>query len=203
MDIYLKEKEIYENTGTVMFSAEKSIFSIHEMNELEKLSNSLPLEHVEVGDANEPNYLEVGRMMTDIKIPEVVNKPESEKAIDILLSSKARNFFKFILSENKLCLRRLQYNILKKNCFVGLHLDTDSNPDYIVAVVLQFGGNFVGGDYVVYGGNMPPRSYHPARHSMIISNCNYKHEVTKIVSGVRKSLVFFLSKSDSFNKREN
>ena len=71
MDNYLKEKEIYENTGTVMLSAEKNIYSTYEMNELEELANSLPLEHVEVGDANELNYLEVGRMMTDVKIPEI------------------------------------------------------------------------------------------------------------------------------------
>ena len=37
----------------------------------------------------------------------------------------------------------------------------------------------------------------------IISNCNYAHEVTKVESGNRKSLVFFVSKEAGKNKRNN
>ena len=33
---------------------------------------------------------------------------------------------------------------------VILHLDTDSNPDYIAACVIQLGDNFEGGIYRVY-----------------------------------------------------
>ena len=39
---------------------------------------------------------------------------------------------------------------MKKNAFVGYHLDIDSNPDYLYAVVLQLGNKFTGGKYVVY-----------------------------------------------------
>ena len=88
----------------------------------------------------------------------------------------------------------MQYNILNAGCFVGLHLDTDSNPDYMVAVVIQFGDDFKGGDYVVYGGGKPPRVYKPTRNSIIIIDCKYEHEVTKVTSGSRKSLVFFLKR---------
>ena len=34
-----------------------------------------------------------------------------------------------------------------KEQFVGLHLDKDSNPDYLVAVVIQLGNKFTGGGY--------------------------------------------------------
>ena len=33
---------------------------------------------------------------------------------------------------------------------VGYHLDVDSNPDYLYAVVIQLGSRFTGGKYVVY-----------------------------------------------------
>ena len=39
---------------------------------------------------------------------------------------------------------------MKKNSFVGFHLDTDSNPDYLYAVILQLGHKYKGGNYVVY-----------------------------------------------------
>ena len=95
----------------------------------------------------------------------------------------------------------MQYNILGEGCFVGLHLDTDSNPDYLVAVVIQFGDEFSGGEYVVYGGDQPPRRYSPEKNSIIVSNCDYEHEVTKVTAGQRKSLVFFLSESGGKNTR--
>ena len=38
---------------------------------------------------------------------------------------------------------------------------------------------------------------------LIISNCNYPHEVTKVESGNRKSLVFFVSNDAGKNKRNN
>ena len=37
---------------------------------------------------------------------------------------------------------------------------------------------------------------------LIISNCTYPHEVTKVTSGKRKSLVFFISKHFGSNKRQ-
>ena len=203
MKKFLNEKTKFLETGTIMLPKENNIFSLSELNLLEKLSDSLPREHVEVGDANEPNFLDVGRIMTDIQQPVVVNKEISVKALEILNAKEKMAFFKYILGKNKLYIRRVQYNILKENSFVGIHLDTDSNPDYLVAVVLQFGGEFQGGDYVVYGGGLPPRSFHPHRYSMIISDCRYEHEVTKIKKGIRKSLVFFLSSNNGKNTRKN
>ena len=203
MEKYAHQKKVLKTSGTIMLKEDKNIFDSHELKKLENLADRLPLEHVEVGDANEPNFLDVGRMMTDIKEPLIVNEDLSIKALEILRSEKAMNFFKYMLDQETLYIRRLQYNILKENSFVGVHLDTDSNPDYLVAVVLQFGGDFEGGDYVVYGGNLPPRSFHPPKYSLIISDCKYEHEVTKIISGKRKSLVYFLSPNNGKNLRIN
>ena len=47
-------------------------------------------------------------------------------------------------------IRRIQFNQIDKDCFVGYHLDTDSNPDYIAAGVIQIGSKFEGGLYRVY-----------------------------------------------------
>ena len=34
---------------------------------------------------------------------------------------------------------KIQYNKIEENCFIGYHLDTDSNPDYLCACVIQLG----------------------------------------------------------------
>ena len=83
---------------------------------------------------------------------------------------------------------------IQKNCFVGYHLDIDSNPDYIAACVIQLGSKFKGGIYRVYQKKSKKfYDYAPSKGSLIISNCLYPHEVTKVKAGKRGSLVFFVS----------
>ena len=47
-----------------------------------------------------------------------------------------------------------------------------------------------------------PRSFSPPRFSVIFSDCRYEHEVKKIKTGLRKSLVFFLSTNNGKNARK-
>ena len=89
---------------------------------------------------------------------------------------------------------------MKKNAFVGYHLDIDSNPDYLYAVVIQLGSKFTGGKYIVYK-NKIKKSFSPKYMSIIISDCKIPHEVTKVRSGERISFVFFLSENFAKNKR--
>ena len=122
---------------------------------------------------------------------------------------KIKNYiklFKSILNINdktKIFLRRVQFNQIRKGCFVGYHLDNDSNPDYIAAVAIQFGKNYSGGKFRVHQNKKKYIDYAPLQKSVIISNCAYPHEVTKVTKGNRKSLVFFISKNFGKNKRKN
>jgi len=199
---FSEQKLSYSKNGTIMLGQKINIFSQVELQQLENLADKLPFEHIEIGDADEPNSLEVGRLITDIDEPKLVNDLISNQVIDIVGSDERMKFYKFLLDKPELYIRRMQYNVMGEGCFVGLHLDTDSNPDYLVAVVVQLGGEFKGGEYVVYGGGIPPRSFSPPRFSVIFSDCRYEHEVTKIKSGLRKSLVFFLSTNNGSNARE-
>jgi hypothetical protein len=201
-NIYKEEKSNYLLNGTIMLEEKNNIFSLSELQNLQQFADQLPFEHIEIGDANEPNFLEVGRLITDIDKPRLVNDLISKQVIDIVGSDERMEFYKFLLDKPDLHIRRMQYNVMGEGCFVGLHLDTDSNPDYLVAVVVQLGGDFKGGEYVVYGGGIPPRSFSPPRFSVIFSDCRYEHEVTKIKTGLRKSLVFFLSTNDGKNARK-
>ena len=81
-------------------------------------------------------------------------------------------------------------------------MDVESNPDYIAAGVIQFGNNFKGGLYRVYQSKKKFTDYKSTAGSLIISNCNYPHEVTKVMKGRRESLVFFVSKNNKLNKRK-
>ena len=197
-------KKDYQDKGTVLFNLKDSFFENIDFEALKDASKNIPYETVQIGDAGEKNKVEVGRFMTDIDKPQIVNNKYSKKVLNILNKANYKKIFGEIIShEKELYIRRVQVNKMCKDSFIGYHLDVDSNPDYLAAVVIQIGAEFEGGDYVVYKNkeDKKPNVFKPFYQSMIISNCLRPHEVTKIVSGERISLVFFLCSHDSDNKR--
>ena len=180
-----------------------SPLSESDMQEIDLCCTKVDKEFVEIGDAGEKNNLLVGRFMTDVEKPEIVKNLYSERILKVLNQEKIMKFMKKILNINSGCfLRRVQFNQISKNNFVGHHLDTDSNPDYIAASVIHLGSSFKGGKYRVYQKDGSYFDYTSTYGDLIISNCTYPHEVTRVTSGQRKSLVFFISKHFGSNKRK-
>jgi len=197
-------KNEYNEKGTVLFDLKNSFFDKFDFLTLEKASKNISYETILIGDAGEKNKVEVGRFMTDVNKPEIVNNDYSKEVLNILNKKHYKKKFAEIISYKKdLYIRRVQVNKMSINSFIGYHLDVDSNPDYIAAVVIQIGAKFTGGDYVVYRDkdDKKPNVFKPFYQSMIISNCKRPHEVTKILSGERISLVFFLCSHDGNNQR--
>ena len=199
-----KFKNNYKQLGTMLLrnNDQQNPLSPEDMNELSICCEKVEKEFIQIGDAGEKNNLLVGRFMTDIDKPRVVDNPYSEKVIRILKKEKLKKFISKVLniSEN-FYLRRIQFNQIDKNCFVGYHLDTDSNPDYIAAGVIQLGSDFDGGLYRVYQKNGKFYDYKSSYGDLILSDCTYPHEVTKVNEGHRKSLVFFVSLNEKENRR--
>lgn len=197
-------KEEYDKKGTVLFDLKNSFFQNIDFETLKQASENISYETVHIGDAGEKNKVEVGRFMTDVEKPEIVSNEYSQKVLNILNNTNYKKIFGEIISyEKELYVRRVQVNKMHKDSFIGYHLDVDSNPDYLAAAVVQIGAEFEGGDYVVYKNkdDKYPNVFKPFYQSMIISNCLRPHEVTKITSGERISLVFFLCSHDGENKR--
>ena len=202
--LIMNHKNEYQTKGTTLITFDEVInpFSNDDFKNLFEYCEKVEKEFIEIGDAGENNNLMVGRFMTDKNKPEIVDNPYSKKLLKILGKRSLVNLIKNILNlKNEFYLRRVQYNQINKGNFVGYHLDTDSNPDYLAACVLQLGKNFEGGIYRVFQKDKSYNDFHPTEGSLIISNCNYPHEVTRVISGERKSLVFFISNHYGDNKR--
>jgi len=200
-----KFKKNYALNGTAYVEENFSPFNESEFSSISECCEKVDKEFVTVGDANEPNHVNVGRFMTDVEIPKIVNNLYSKKLIDILWSENVKSYIKFITNvKEEIFIRRVQYNEIEENYFVGYHLDIDSNPDYLAACVLQLGEKFDGGLYRVYNkeNNSKYIDYKPDYGSLIISDCNFPHEVTKVIDGKRGSLVFFVSTNPGLNRRK-
>jgi hypothetical protein len=203
MSNFKQFKTKYQKFGTAYIGLDYQLFTADEIKELKKLCMDVPKEHITVGDAGEMNYLNVGRFMIDKKNPELVNHKFSEPLLKIISKNTIKELLSEILSINKeeINFRRIQFNEIGKNCFVGRHLDTDSNPDYLAACVIQVGDKFEGGKYRVFQKNEEFIDYSPEYGSLLISDCKYPHEVTKVETGLRGSLVFFISTHKGENRR--
>jgi hypothetical protein len=203
MSNFKQFKTKYQKFGTAYIGLDYQLFTADEIKELKKLCMDVPKEHITVGDAGEMNYLNVGRFMVDKKNPELVNHKFSEPLLKIISKNTIKQLLSEILSIKKeeINFRRIQFNEIGKNCFVGRHLDTDSNPDYLAACVIQVGDKFEGGKYRVFQKNEEFIDYSPEYGSLLISDCKYPHEVTKVETGLRGSLVFFISTHKGENRR--
>jgi hypothetical protein len=195
--------EAMRREGTVVLDFGENPLDENEWRRLDQLTsrNAIPYERVTLGDADEPNFVEVGRFMTDVEAPALVNRPVSDELMSIIGSPKMMKLYSQALGVDDLYIRRCQVNFYNQGSFVGLHLDTDSNPDYLSPVVLQFSGDYEGGDYVVHLEKLGPQRYRTGRYSLLISRCDLPHEVTQVTRGTRKSLVFFLSRHMGKNRR--
>jgi len=189
--------------GVVAIPENFELFTTEEWSEIEALAvhEDMPYETVLIGDAGEPNRVEVGRIMTDIERPRVVNESVSRRLLEILAAPQRMAFLRELLGEPVLHLRRAQINRMHEKSFIGPHVDRDSNPDYEVAVVLQLGDSFEGGDFIVHLPNGHRRVIKPEFRSITITRCELLHEVATVEAGERVSLVFFVSRHAEENRR--
>lgn len=192
-----------EQTGAIYIDDAEGFLLEQEWQDLERLcfESGLPYETVTVGDADEPNQVEVGRFMTDVEVPRRVNPDVSERVLKIIGDPKRMEQLSKLLGYERVYLRRAQVNHMHRGSFVGLHLDTDSNPDYEIAVVLQLGRSFEGGEFVIQLPQGGETSITPRYRSTIISCCSYPHEVRTVTGGIRTSLVYFVASHDGPNRR--
>ena len=196
-------RQSLQQTGALYIDDTEAFLDAQEWEELERLCfhSNLPYETVTVGDANEPNKVEVGRFMTDVEQPEPVNPLVSARAMEILAHPRRMAILSDLLGVEQLHMRRAQVNHMHRGSFVGLHLDTDSNPDYQISVVLQLGREFSGGDFVIHLPDGSENVIQPKFRSTIISRCDYRHEVRTVTEGTRTSLVYFVAAHGGPNRR--
>ncbi len=192
----------YQENGSCYIKQASVPISKKDLKTLENLCNEVKKEFITIGDADEPNHLWVGRFMSDKDRPRLLNKELAKVVIEIVGGEKIKKLLKNIMKDDReLYLRRVQFNKIDKDCFIGHHLDVDSNPDYLCACVIQFGDDYDGGIFRVYTNKKDFIDYKTEYNSLMISNCHYPHEVTKVLDGSRKSLVFFFAHHKKMNRR--
>ena len=187
-------KQQFEEHGALLFNDIEFPLASAEWQQIESLLEDVEYEHIVGGDAGEGHSVWVCRFYNDVEKP-VALHARSKEISDIMMSGKMKSFYQKILGVDDLCLRRCQANLLHEGDYIGVHVDQDSNPDYFVTVVLHFGSEYCGGEFITRDQERGDHSYKPYQRAALVNDCSIPHEVTKVESGKRKTLACFMSKN--------
>jgi len=192
----------FDDEGSVLLTPDECPLHAADWVRLDELTSaeSLPYESVELGDTGDRHQVEVGRFLTDSDRPRAVHFA-AVKVLGIIDGPPMRRLHERLLGRAGLTIRRCQVNLLREGGFVGMHVDRDANPDYLLAVILQLGKDYQGGEYVVHHHLHGTLCYRIPHRAILVSRCDLSHAVTPVTRGVRKTLVYFLSAHASENRR--
>ncbi|MDO9167023.1 MAG: 2OG-Fe(II) oxygenase [Rhodoferax sp.] len=191
----------YNTSGIAVFTEHEGFLDAPQWERLEQAIRSMTYEPVILGDAGEINNLDVARFMTDVQDMKVVDEVSTAILMDIVATKALQVFYRKITGFDQIFIRRAQVNRMRRGSFIGEHVDRDSNPNYAAAVVLQFGRNFSGGDFVVRGEDGAEHPISPTYRSVVITRCDVPHRVATVTHGERTSLVYFLADHSGPNDR--
>lgn len=90
---------------------------------------------------------------------------------------------------------------MRGGSFIGVHVDRASNPDYSAAIVLQFGKDFSGGEFVVKSESRADVTISPSYRSVVVTRSSLAHQVETVTAVERTSLVYFLADHNGANAR--
>lgn len=152
------------------------------------------VEQPSIGDSrNEDCRLDVVRFINrDNHVSRIVNDKYTNSILGIL---KSANFLGKIekstgLDSSCLNILRMQFNSMGENAYVGVHTDTESDPAYLVSVLMRTDSTYDGGKLFIH--NTPPEAIDQKPHSVLVMDPSKEHEVKKVTSGKRDTLVAFL-----------
>lgn len=156
-------------------------------------------DHITRGDRGEPHDIRKLALRSDLE--EIADDPinlEILRQIEPIIGSKEM-FDTVYKKVDPLArtLRKVQINLLPESGFVGPHIDRESNPQWLMACVLQLSKQYEGGEYVIdiNGGKKFTSQY----GSLLIARTDVVHWVNPVTSGIRKTLVYFIGMNSGPN----
>ncbi|RXH38193.1 hypothetical protein XH94_23270 [Bradyrhizobium zhanjiangense] len=189
--------------GTVVIDPQ-ILFTQADLAKIDQLQAEIPEEEVREGDAGDSHNVFVKRVRVDPpgRAPRNVSGAAPGQIME-LLERKDRSFAlkKILGATSDYVIRRCQMHRMPPGSFVGIHLDAASDPDFEYSVIVQLARDFDGGEFVVYPSGYEQQVFRPPLGAVLVTTCKLRHEVKPVLTGERRSLVYFCSKRSGANRR--
>ncbi|MBH5372214.1 2OG-Fe(II) oxygenase [Bradyrhizobium glycinis] len=189
--------------GTVVIGPQ-ILFTQADLARIDQLQADIHEEEVREGDAGDSHNVFVKRVRVDPpgRAPRNVSGAAPGQIMQLLERGDRSFALKKILgATSDHVIRRCQMHRMPPGSFVGIHLDAASDPDFEYSVIVQLASDFEGGEFVVYPTRYEQQVFRPPLGAVLVTTCKLRHEVKPVLTGERRSLVYFCSKRSGPNRR--
>ncbi|MBN9413176.1 MAG: 2OG-Fe(II) oxygenase [Candidatus Paracaedimonas acanthamoebae] len=169
-----------------------------EWQSLENIVHNAEYEAPKKGDTNEHLSLKVMRAK---KPGDPINY--NEPLLKLLLKPELCCYLQQRLEMKSYFVDRVQIHHYQEGDFISMHCDNDSCPDYKFSLVLHMTEEYEGGEFRVQDKNKNIKSFRAPKHTLLITSSALSHEVTRVMSGERKVIVWFISEKDLTQKKSS
>ena len=173
--------------GTCHITNDNLFLSREQWKTLKHEISLLEYKKISIGDTKEPLSFWVSR----VKLPKDENI-KNKIIFDIIDSTQCRQLFSLITGINHFFIDRCQCHFYEEGDFISIHRDKDSCEEYEYVLSFYFDGDYKGGEFVVHLPNGEKDVYVPRSGEILISTCEYLHEVKTVKSGKRNVLHAFI-----------
>lgn len=144
-------------------------------------------------------WISVASIITDEPLPCETNHPVTRLAVDVIAREVVTRRVSELTGFERLRLRRCQAHVIAPGGFMERHVDCGANPLWDVVVIFVFEAASLGGT-LLFETEESTYSYNSAGNAVLF-RANLPHEVTRVTSGTRRTLVCWYSHSDEPNPR--
>jgi len=181
--------------GIAIYQGDTSPIGQIEWERLEFIINNENLKVEVIPTDDNASEIKVARFIVEKgNMPSFVEKNYAEEVFQIVGSSEFIAFLEKATGIKKLAIVRCQGNYLFKNGYIGIHSDNEHYPHYRLSVLLHFDNDYEGGEFVYYKGPRFERKVcNLSKNTVVILLGTVPHEVLKVRSGKRRTIVLFLT----------
>ena len=154
--------------------------------------NICPFELVHKGDTREATRVDVARFLIDKPIPTRTSLAGAEQIVAILTDALLQRSLRRITDQKQLLIRRCQSHIIAPEGFVGKHVDSEANPDYVVSLIIAMNNEFKGGALRIEAYSGVEAITLKEGEALILAS-DRPHEVERVHAGYRNSLACFFA----------
>lgn len=194
------------NQSLLIFSLAECGISIDHLKNILSTISTLPDDPVKKGGSDYEEYnLIVKRLLSDMNPPTTnesnyytprLDHPDAKPCVDLVTQIVSSNFIADIIGSH-VCLRRIQFNSMFTGHFIGLHDDYSANKRYNYTLIIGSTSCYSGGFLEVRFNKNNIVSIQPQLGNVILFPSHIPHEITKVKSGNRDTIVAFLSSGNN------
>lgn len=187
----LSAKQKLEKYGAVVINKDMVPWSIEELDYIGNSTSPEKIAYLRAthGDTNESTYVSYVRILHP-----TIECQKIHKILQLVDSIRVKKYLLSLTGLQDYQIDRCQAHMYGKGDFINSHNDKRSCPSYDFTIILLLSDGYIGGEFNVYA-NEILLTLKPLKYSLIIAKSKYDHEVKKVISGVRRTLVFFLKVS--------